>query len=142
MQKSAFTMMELIFVIVILGILATIAVPKFSGMKEQADIAKGRSDVAAIRAAILNERQSQIIKGTSSYIPKLTPLTTSTTLFTGNGTRKLLTYGIKAGVWTHPADGNYTYTINGVATNFIYDSDDGTFTCTATASNHCAKLVD
>ncbi len=141
MQKSAFTVIELIFVIVILGILASVALPKFTGMKESADIAKGRSDVAAIRAAIMNERQSQIIKGTSSFIPKLTEDTNATILFKGDGTRKLLTYGIKVGEWTHPEANKYKYTIDGTETEFTYDSDYGTFTCTS-GSGNCDKLVD
>jgi len=38
-SRTAFTMIELIFVIVILGILAAIALPKFAGMQEQAEVA-------------------------------------------------------------------------------------------------------
>ncbi|AII13953.1 putative type II secretion system protein [Campylobacter iguaniorum] len=40
MSKKAFTMIELVFVIVILGILASIAVPKLVATKTDADIAK------------------------------------------------------------------------------------------------------
>ncbi|ANE35142.1 putative type II secretion system protein [Campylobacter iguaniorum] len=40
MSKKAFTMVELVFVIVILGILASIAVPKLVATKTDADIAK------------------------------------------------------------------------------------------------------
>jgi len=39
MKRSAFTMIELIFVIVILGVLAAVALPKFEGIKKQADLA-------------------------------------------------------------------------------------------------------
>ncbi|MDA3945845.1 MAG: type II secretion system protein [Helicobacteraceae bacterium] len=38
-SKSGFTMIELIFVIVILGILAAVALPKFAGIQGQAEIA-------------------------------------------------------------------------------------------------------
>ncbi len=47
MKKSAFTMVELIFVIVIIGILASIAVPKFSSIK---DGAKKSAEIATISA--------------------------------------------------------------------------------------------
>jgi len=93
-MKNAFTMIELIFVIIILGVLATIAIPKFGATKNMADISKARSDVAAIRSSILTERQSQLIKGINSYVPQLCSAATDATLFLGNGTRTLLTYGM------------------------------------------------
>ncbi|MFP4485702.1 MAG: type II secretion system protein [Campylobacterales bacterium] len=52
MKKSAFTMIELIFVIVILGILAAVAVPRLAGVQDDALVATEESGVGAIRSGI------------------------------------------------------------------------------------------
>lgn len=44
-MRKAFTVLELIFVIVILGILAAIALPKFSSSKDEAEISKALSNL-------------------------------------------------------------------------------------------------
>ena len=62
-MKNAFTMVELVFVIVIIGILSAIAVPKFAATRDDALISKARSEVAALRSAIATERQKRILQG-------------------------------------------------------------------------------
>jgi len=144
-MKNGFSMIELVFVIVVLGILASIAVPKFSATRTDAKIAKGRADISSIRSAIITERQSQIIKGTTTFIPKLTENTTDTILFKGNGTRTLLTYGISVGEWKHTAAKTYTYTVGGTTTTFDYNSTSGIFTCDTTNATYgemCKKLIN
>ena len=61
-------MIELVFVIVVLGILAAVAIPKLAATRLDAQIAKGRSDIASVRSAIVTERQAWLIKGESRYI--------------------------------------------------------------------------
>ena len=48
MKRSGFTMIELIFVIVILGILASVAIPKLSATREDAKISKIDQNVATL----------------------------------------------------------------------------------------------
>lgn len=62
-MKKAFTMIELVFVIVVIGILSAIAVPKFAATRDDAQISKARAEVAAMRSAIATERQKRILKG-------------------------------------------------------------------------------
>ena len=154
-NKYAFTMIEMIFVIVVLGILASIAIPKFAATRTDAEITKGRSDVASIRSSIINERQTRLIKGDASFINKLH--SSDSMLFDGNGTAtadgKLLMYGIKSknanGHWHTPTStGNtagsnvctYKFKILDNDNLFTYTQSDGKFFCTS--GDHCSNLVD
>ena len=150
--SKAFTMIELVFVIVVLGILAAIAIPKFAATRTDAQISKARADISSIRSAIMTERQSRIIKGDSSWINSLSSGTT--TLFDGNGTAatdaKLLMYGITAGTtnghWSTTSTGypyvKYRYKVGSKNCDFTYSSTDGTFTLDASQDSLCDNLVN
>lgn len=137
--SRAFTLIELVFVIVVLGILAAVALPKFGSTREMADIAKGRGDVATIRTGIVNERQTRIIKGDSAWI-------TASNL-DGNVSGKLfggiLTYPMTSSAtasnWSG-GNGTYIYRVGDSQNTFAYTSADGKFLCTSGAE--CSKLVD
>ena len=61
-MKRAFTMIELVFVIVVLGILASIAVPRLFATRDDAVIARARADIASIRSAIVNMHNTNRIR--------------------------------------------------------------------------------
>ncbi|RUM67745.1 MAG: hypothetical protein DSZ06_00585 [Sulfurospirillum sp.] len=52
MRRNGFTMVELVFVIVIIGALSAVAIPKFSGVKDHAKAAVELSTAAAISSAL------------------------------------------------------------------------------------------
>jgi general secretion pathway protein G len=62
-QRDGFTMLELVFVIVIIGILSAIAVPKLATTRDDALITKAKTTIASIRNAILTKRQKRILSG-------------------------------------------------------------------------------
>lgn len=63
MNKKAFTMIELVFVIVILGILAGVAVPRLSVTRDDATMAKVRADLASIRSGIALDKSKAMMEG-------------------------------------------------------------------------------
>ncbi|SFV50419.1 Type II secretion envelope pseudopilin protein (PulG,guides folded protein to PulD in outer membrane) [hydrothermal vent metagenome] len=62
-NRHAFTMMELIFVIIVIGILSAVALPKFSATRDDAIISKARTTVASIRTVLTTEKQKRILRG-------------------------------------------------------------------------------
>ena len=148
-MRRAFTMIELVFAIVIIGILAAIAIPKFAATRDDALVAKARSDIATIRTVIKTERQARLLSsGDGSYITKLH--SSGSMYFDGDGTRKLLDYGIAPksgnGHWQSGASCSgskctYTFKINGGSVVFTYDNKKGTFDCDHTNAN-CKLLTE
>ena len=134
-------MMELIFVIVIIGILASVALPKFGGTYEDAVIARIKSDVGAIRASIAAHYQKQILEGNNSC-PPLEESTTNNQLF-----EEVLDYPIPKNKGQTKWDGNgtdynVTFTANGKKIiKFHYDGPDHNcrFRCSSTDGN-CSYL--
>jgi len=75
--RHAFTMIELIFVIVILGVLAAVAIPKLAATRDDAEVSKiaqnimvGASEIAAyaIAHAKTDDNLSKMSRGVSSLV--------------------------------------------------------------------------
>jgi len=62
-NRNAFTMIELIYVIVIIGVLSAIALPKFTETAVVANDARARSEITTVMSAVATERQRRILKG-------------------------------------------------------------------------------
>jgi len=157
--KQAFTMIEVVFVIVILGILAGVAIPKLSATRSDAQIAKARANIASIRSAIVTERQTRLIRGQRAFVPKGTATYTVTGdtntykqmdnggLFGGVLTYPIANIASTNGKWSSSTSGEYKFRINNVDTTFIYSDSTGadktkygTFVCAA-GTNDCDVLT-
>ena len=122
---KAFTMIELVFVIVVLGILAGIAVPRLAATRDDATIAKMRGDIAAIRSGLSLVRSENMMRGVTTW-PALEG-SDNATLF--DGVLQQPIYPMRDGGrngWTLVRNGNdnatstYTATVAGKSTNFTY----------------------
>jgi len=83
-QKSAFTMIELVFVIVVIGILASVAIPRLAATRDDAEITKARVLVASVRNALAMERQKRILRGDFTVISAVGGTIGATTNVFGN----------------------------------------------------------
>ena len=131
-MKKAFTMIELIFVIVALGILAMVALPRLASSKEDAEITRVRAEIAAIRSAIQTHRGANLLKQDGSGYPRDLRATTIEDIT--NGTKLSQKY------WSVSRDGSeLNVTIGGRTATFTYNNSTGRLTCPNTDSL-CRKI--
>lgn len=140
-MKKAFTLIELVFVIVILGILATVAIPKLIVTRDDAEIAKAKSQIAAVRSGIQLKRNEMILSGTQGYP---TSLEDGDCCFGGILSTKIEqrkddnSYGWKKETNTG-TDIVYSINTNKEQVKFTYKSGDGSFKCEDATSDDDKK---
>lgn len=138
-MKKAFTLIELVFVIVILGVLATVAIPKLIVTRDDAEIAKAKSQIAAVRSGIQLKRNEMILSGQQGYP---TSLEDGTCCFGGILSTRIEerkddnSYG-----WKLEND-TYSINTNKEKVNFTYNASDGSFKCTERSSSDTSADKD
>ena len=124
-MKNAFTMIELVFVIVVIGILSVVAIPKLAPIVGNAKDTKAMSTLASVRSAVSTERQKQILQGQFGALAITNDTNRVFSSFTASG-NSVLEYDIKDcthnGCWHHNS-GTYTYYGSGETCTFELDSN-------------------
>ena len=161
-HRAAFTMLELTFVIVVIGILSAVALPRFSGTADSAYLTKAQNTVAIIRSALATERQRRILRGDATNIIDLSlnsaGVATANAFdhFSGDGQNpsvytRVLDYPIAAclvgqkGCWVKQSPTRYNYRfpdasmgVDGQA-KFILQAN--RFDCTAGDTTDCQLIT-
>jgi len=152
-NRHAFTMIELVFVIVIIGILSAVAIPKFAATRGDAVVSKAKNTVASVRSALATKRQKNILRGVFTPITNLSTSTgagSNKYVFDGFGgvaTDPVLEYPVAAcGVttdeecWYMPDATTYRFNMpaSGAAD---FNITNNTFTCKVPTSTNCKLLT-
>ena len=145
-SKQAFSMIELIFVVVIIGILASVAIPRLSATRDDAEIAKARTMVASVRNALAMERQKRILRGNFNTITAVGGTTTGVFgNFDDNSSLPMVleyaeTSSNSNGDWEFITGGTYRFHCRALGGAVDFNVTNGRFICDD-ATNGCQQLT-
>jgi len=150
-DRQAFTLVELVIVIAIVGILAAIAIPRFIDIRTEAYISQRDGIIGAVRAGILTvAAKNQVAQGAGTFPPNLEATWNSITVpapggqplgfpstcasgTTGPCFELVVPGGYVDAHWIQTAAKVYTFdnptTAPNPDTTCTYDDTVGTFTC-------------
>ena len=149
-MKKAFTLIELIFVIVIMGLLASVAIPKFLNLTKHSKESAFKAVVTSVQNAIENVHSQWIVNDNFSWNPAADGNDHSsdfnnsngypTKIDDGSGASKLFSYVLKtpvlscgsktSGCFEEYDDKKYEYNYtSSKAIRFEYNSSNGNIEC-------------
>ncbi|MFA7083476.1 MAG: prepilin-type N-terminal cleavage/methylation domain-containing protein [Arcobacteraceae bacterium] len=140
-MKKAFSLLEIIFVISIIAIIASFALKNNLGLLEKANITKIQAQVALIRSGINSIKNQRLKLGLLTYPKTLDSALTNVSnelLFAGTQQEKLLDYPLIATTTSEKHIGAFAkisstkyhvFLDKNNYVEFTYKAKEGTFTC-------------
>ena len=129
MTKKAFSLLEIIFVLIVMAVITTIAVSKFDTAISNTNLTKIKSDILQIRAGINLTKNKMILKNSNNTLEQLED--NNEKLFS-----KILEHPIlssnepRAKAWSKLSNTKYkVYITNESFIEFYYDNDKYIFDC-------------
>lgn len=127
-NQKGFTLIELIVVIVILGILAATALPRFINMQGEARLAAVNGLAGGIRSAVAVVQSKYILAGSATATTVPAQDGTSIVVSAGSGVPVALSTGITAALQS--IDGfTPTYAATATGTTTFWPTNGGSATC-------------
>ena len=144
-MSRAFTMIELIFVIVVLGILAGVAIPKLAATRDDATLAAMRANLATIMTAVQTQHGADLIAGNSAWKKLNFTTTKNESTDTHYNLSSLLSKPMKINAdctktrngFCGGKDNEVTIVVGGKRTTVKFNTANGTFDCGADAAGVC-----
>ncbi|MBI5873099.1 MAG: type II secretion system protein [Candidatus Omnitrophica bacterium] len=119
-KRKGFTLVELVMIIVILGILAAVAIPKYYNLQSQAQTAAEKGVVGGVRAGI----HTYFVQN-RAWPSSLDSASTGSCSKSNPCFGTVLSQGGVASDWTKNSSTRYMGPVGG---NYSYNSSDGAFT--------------
>ncbi len=155
-SKKAFTMIELVFVIVVIGILSAIAIPKFAATRDDAVITSAIATIGSVRSALAAERQKRILRGDFTTPITAVDGTVDATandvaifdFFDNVDTDRVLEYSLRTcatattrGCWIGLANNEYRFRMPHNVNNVDFNISSSRFECKLPNSADCKLLT-
>jgi prepilin-type N-terminal cleavage/methylation domain-containing protein len=125
-SRSAFTLVELIMVIVIMGLLAAVVIPKYGDIRTEAQTAAETGTVSAVTSGIKLVHMTNLAKGQDTWPSVLDTAANGVASAANPLFADVIEDGVTDGNWQKI--GARTYRYNPTTDRYVYDRVTGKFT--------------
>lgn len=137
-MKKSFSILEIIFIITVIAIFITIAIPKLFDNLSQANLLKLKSDIALIKSGIKQYKQKQLLANQNNNLENLEQ--NNNLLFEYILTKPIRSNTNSSGAWSKSLPNRYKAWVNSTQfVTFIYNPTTSQFNCDKSQS-YCKEL--